>query len=212
MTAPVTLDHPAAPVVGRPSRDGGQSDAARRILTAAAPRFYAEGIRAVSADVVMADAHVTKATFYRHFPTKDDLVVAYLATVAAAERSVVADWRARLTPAEVLTAYADQLTTQACGDGFRGCPFLNAVAEYPDPHHPVRRVADEHRAWLRTTAAELLAALGVADAAGVAVQLVMLRDGAMVAGTGVGGEVVARSLREAGRAVVARARTAAPSA
>ncbi|NCT92458.1 TetR/AcrR family transcriptional regulator [Cellulomonas sp. APG4] len=204
MTAPVALDHPAAPVVGRPSRDGGQSDAARRILAAAGPRFYAEGIRAVSADVVMADAHVTKATFYRHFPTKDDLVVAYLTTVAAAERAAVAAWREHLAPAEVLTTYADQLTAQACGDGFRGCPFLNAVAEYPDPHHPVRRVADEHRTWLRTTAAELLAALGVPDADQAAVQLVMLRDGAMLAGTGVDGVTLARSLLEAGRAVVVR--------
>ncbi|MHA3946251.1 helix-turn-helix domain-containing protein [Cellulomonas bogoriensis] len=53
------------------------------------PRFYVEGIRAVSADAVIAAAGVTKATFYRHFPTKDDLVVAYLRTVAAAEQHAV---------------------------------------------------------------------------------------------------------------------------
>ncbi|GAA4627978.1 TetR/AcrR family transcriptional regulator [Cellulomonas oligotrophica] len=206
MTSPVGLDHPAAPVVGRPRRDGGQSDTARRILAAAGPRFYREGIRAVSADAVMADAGVTKATFYRHFPTKDDLVAAYLGTVAAAERAAVEDWRAHLGPGRVLEAYAEHLAAQACGEGFRGCPFLNAVAEYPDPQHAVRRVAEDHRAWLRATAAELLAALGVRGASDVAVQLVMLRDGAMAAGPGVDPATVGRALRTAGEAVVRGAR------
>jgi AcrR family transcriptional regulator len=194
--------------VGRPRRDGGQSEAARRILAVAGPRFYREGIRAVSADAVMADAQVTKATFYRHFPTKDDLVAAYLATVAAAERAAVEAWRATLPPQDVLTAYADRLAAQACGEGFRGCPFLNAVAEYPDPDHPVRRVADDHRAWLRATAADLLRAMGVPGAPEVAVQLVMLRDGAMVAGPAVGADTVARTLLDAGRTLVAHARAA----
>ncbi|AEE44550.1 TetR/AcrR family transcriptional regulator [Cellulomonas fimi] len=206
MSTPVALEDPTAPVVGRPRRDGGQSEAARRILAAAGPRFYREGIRAVSADAVMADAQVTKATFYRHFPTKDDLVAAYLATVAAAERAAVEGWRAALPPQDVLTAYGDHLAAQTCGEGFRGCPFLNAVAEYPDPEHPVRRVADDHRAWLRTTAGELLRAMDVPRPDEVAVQLVMLRDGAMVAGPAVGPDVVARTLHDAGRTLVEHAR------
>lgn len=209
MSDPVLLAGPATPVVGRPRRDGGQSDAARRILAAAGPRFYREGIRAVSADAVMADAQVTKATFYRHFPTKDDLVAAYLATVAAAERAAVDGWRSGMPPQDVLTAYADHLAAQTCGEGFRGCPFLNAVAEYPDPEHPVRRVADDHRAWLRTTAGELLRAMDVPRADEVAVQLVMLRDGAMVAGPAVGADILARTLLDAGRTLVSHARTGA---
>ncbi|NTW41336.1 MAG: helix-turn-helix transcriptional regulator, partial [Cellulomonadaceae bacterium] len=65
-------------VVGRPARDGSESPVARRILDAATPRFYALGIRSVSAEVIIEAAGVTKATFYRHFPTKDHLVTAYL--------------------------------------------------------------------------------------------------------------------------------------
>jgi AcrR family transcriptional regulator len=199
------LHDPAAPVVGRPTRDGSQSDAARRILAAAGPRFYLDGIRTVSADAVMAEAGVTKATFYRHFPTKDDLVAAYLHTLAQVERATVAGWRAahRGDPLAVLSAYADSLGAQVCGPAFRGCPFLNAQAEYPDPASPVRQVVDEHRRWLRTTTAQLLDQYGLADPEGTALQLVMLRDGAATGG-GDPAEV-ARALRVAGQAVIAAA-------
>lgn len=191
-------------VVGRPTRDGAQAEAARRILAAAAPLFYGQGIRAVAADAVIAAAGVTKATFYRHFPTKDDLVVAYLRAVSAAERAAVEGWRSELgdRPAEVLVRYARVLGTQACGPDFRGCPFLNALAAYPEPSHPVRVAAEEHRTWLRAQAAELLDLMGVRAAGAVAVQLVMLRDGAMAAGDGVPGAQVEEALVTAGTAVV----------
>jgi len=200
----MTADLADAPIVGRPTRGGGQSDVARRILDAAAPRFYLEGIRAVSADAVMADAGVSKVTFYRHFPTKDHLVEAYLETVAAAERQAVTTWRAEHPddPRAVLAAYAEQLEAQMCGDAFRGCPFLNAAAEYPDVTHPVRAVAERHRAWLRGVAEELVAELGVAEPRTVAVQLVLLRDGAMATGAEVEPAEVGRALRRAGLAVL----------
>lgn len=209
-TGPAWTTPPDAPVVGHPTRDGGQSDVARRILEVAAPRFYLEGIRAVSADAVIAAAGVTKVTFYRHFPTKDRLVEAYLETVAAGERHAVEGWRAEHAgdPGAVLAAYADVLAAQACADGFRGCPFLHAVAEYPDVTHPVRAVAERHRDWLRRTAEGLLAELGVADPRESAVQLVMLRDGAMAAGAGVGPDEVGSALRRAGTAVVEAALSA----
>ena len=200
------LADPAAPVVGHPRRDGGQSQAARRILEAAAPRFYLEGIRAVSADTVMAQAQVTKATFYRHFPTKDHLVAAYLATMSAAEQHAVQTWRAQHPgdPGAVLGRYAITLATQACGAGFRGCPFLNALAEYPEAGHPVRAVVDSHRRWLLGTATELVTELGVSDPRGTALALVMLRDGAMVADAAP--EQVGDALTSAGAALLQAAR------
>lgn len=200
------LADPAAPVVGHPRRDGGQSPAARRILAAAAPRFYLDGIRAVSADAVMAEAEVTKATFYRHFPTKDHLVAAYLATMSAAEQHTVSTWREQHPgdPGAVLSRYADTLSAQACGAGFRGCPFLNALAEYPDADHPVRTVVDGHRRWMVQVTTELLTELGLADPARTALALVMLRDGAMVAGAAP--ELVAAALRSAGAVLVRAAR------
>jgi AcrR family transcriptional regulator len=181
---------------------------ADRILAAASRLFYADGIRAVSADRVIAAAEVSKVTFYRHFPTKDALVVAYLTALAGAERGALDAARAEHPgdPAAVLRAYAEALGRQSCAPGFRGCPFINAAAEYADAGHPVRAVVAEHRRWMIATAAGLLAELGVPDPEGAAEELVILRDGAMVAGY-VGGEerapAVAAALHHAGAAVVA---------
>jgi AcrR family transcriptional regulator len=191
--------------------------AAARVLEAASRLFYAEGIRAVSADRVIAEAGVSKVTFYRHFPTKDALVVAYLRALAGAERAVLDGVLAEHPgdPAAVLRACADALGRQSCATGFRGCPFINAAAEYADPAHPVREVVAEHRRWMVGAATALLTDLSVPDAAEVAEDLVMLRDGAMVAGY-VGGQdratAVAAGLRRAGAALVAARRAAGPRA
>ncbi len=200
----VEVGAPPATVVGRPTRDGGQAEAARRVLAAAAPLFYRHGVRAVSADAVIEAAGVTKATFYRHFRTKDDLVVAYLQGVSQAEQRTVDAWRAAHPddPAEVLRAYARSLGEQACGPGFHGCPFLNALAEHPDPGHPVREAAQAHRRWQRATATSLLADLGVDDPDLVALQLLLLRDGATAAGDGTPPARLTAALLGAGAALV----------
>jgi len=184
------------------------SPVAARVLAAAGRLFYSDGIRAVSADRVIAAAEVSKVTFYRHFPTKDALVVAWLSAVAAAERAALDAVRAA-HPGDagaVLRGYAEGLGAESCRPGFRGCPFINAAAEYADPDHPVRAVVAEHRRWMVGTAATLLADLGLDDPVGAAEELVVLRDGAMVAGYVGGPEraaAVAATLRHAGAAVVA---------
>src|SRR5690554_4995854 len=98
-----------------------------RILDAAVRLFYGEGIRAVSADRIIADAGISKVTFYRHFRTKDDLVVAYLEHVSATEREQLAAARAAHPgdPTGVLRWYAASLGDASCSPGFRGCAFIN---------------------------------------------------------------------------------------
>ncbi|WP_448631064.1 TetR/AcrR family transcriptional regulator [Cellulomonas soli] len=197
-------------LAGRPTRDGGQSPVAARILEVAAARFYTQGIRAVSADALIAEAGVTKATFYRHFPTKDDLVVAYLVAVAEREEAQLDRWTAEHPddPGHVLRAYAQTVGAQTCSPGFHGCPFINAAAEYPDRQHPVRQVVEQHRRRLLGTAAQLLARLGVAEPEPVALQLGMLRDGAMVAGDVGTPETVTAALVAGGTALIRAARHA----
>jgi AcrR family transcriptional regulator len=178
-----------------------------RILDAAARRYYSDGIRAVSADKLIADAGVSKVTFYRHFPTKDALVAAYLEQQSAREKQLVTAKRAEHAgdPSAVLRWYADSVGRLSCSAGFRGCPFINAAAELSDRDHPGRRVVAEHRTWLTSQAAELLTELEVSDPGPKAEQLMMLRDGAMIAGyLGSTPEAVAASLIAAGRAVVGR--------
>ena len=176
-----------------------------RILEAATRRYYAEGIRAVSADRLIADAGISKVTFYRYFASKDDLVVAYLEQASAREKDGVTAERAKGDPSAVLRWYADSVGAMSCAPGFRGCPFINAAAEIADPKHPGRRIVTEHRAWLTAQATELLTEMNVERAEARAEQLMMLRDGAMIAGyLGRKPEDVAASLMAAGRAVIGR--------
>lgn len=160
--------------------------ARQKILAAARARFYSEGIRAVSADRLIAEAGVSKVTFYRHFPTKDDLVVAYLREIEERESEAFDAAEHDLPgPADVLRWYFQRLGDLACAEGFRGCAFLNAAAEFARTDHPARAVVDEHRRALHDRFAELVRGMGVpaSDADRVAGQLHLLRDGAMIAGS-----------------------------
>ncbi|GAA0313360.1 TetR/AcrR family transcriptional regulator [Kineococcus aurantiacus] len=155
-----------------------------RLIAAASALFYSAGIKAVSVERVIEQAGTTKVTFYRHFKSKDDLVVAYLQASSERERQAVAAALAHsqesLTAA--LEALAELVGSFACRPGFRGCAFINAAAEYPDPDSGPRRVVDEHRAWYRTAFTRLVEPLQLPDPAGTAEDLLLLRDGAMVAG------------------------------
>lgn len=177
-----------------------------RILDAAIEQYYNEGIRAVSADKLIAAAHVSKVTFYRHFPTKDDLVAAYLESRSNHERDMILAKREELDDsAAVLRWYADLVGRASCSEDFRGCPFINAAAELSAPDHPGRTIIREHRLWLTGQLIEMLGDLGVDRAATRAEQLIMLRDGAMVSGyLGDEPEEVSARLIEAGRTIIGR--------
>jgi AcrR family transcriptional regulator len=199
---PETAETAAAPAAS--TRTGGPS-MRERIIEAAAELFYARGIRAVSADKIIAKVGITKVTFYRHFPSKDDLVVAYLQRRAKWERDAVGGARRAAGDdiTEVFRMIAEGIGAESCSPGFRGCPFINAAAEYPDADHPVRQVVDAHRRWFRDAFAEMLRSSGVTeDVPAAADWLVMLRDGAMVSGYLGDASSVAKSLYGAGRAVI----------
>lgn len=172
------LPRRAAKVAGVPS------PMRERLLAAASNLFYLQGIRAVSVDKVIEAAGTTKVTFYRHFPTKDELVVAYLEARAEQERQGVAAAREQGggDADATLAVMAEGLGAAACAAGFRGCPFINAAAEYPDRDSAVRRTVDAHRAWWRTAFRELVDPLDLADPDGAVEDLMLLRDGAMVGG------------------------------
>lgn len=160
----------------RPVRD--------RILDAASELFYARGIRAVSADKIIERSGITKVTFYRYFRTKDLLVVAYLERQAAWERGALDGLRRSSSDdAQALRRFAAAIGAESCKPGFRGCAFINAAAEYADPEGPIRKVVAQHRTWYRTTFAGMLGRIGVNDPARAADEVMMLRDGAMVAGS-----------------------------
>lgn len=158
------------------------SAARDRLLAAAGRLFYAEGVHTVGVDRVISEATVTRATFYRHFPGKEDLVVAYVREHDAALRAQVADvLESTEDPTQALAAVVEGVAAQFTAQGFRGCPYINVAAEYPNPESRVRQVVDEHRTWFRTTLVELLTAAGHPDPEYASDLLVMLRDGGQVA-------------------------------
>ena len=161
----------------------GTSAARERLLHTASDLFYREGIHAVGVDRIIAEAGVTRATFYRHFPSKEDLVEAYLGVEDATIRDAFA--RAREVtdePHALLGLVIDGLADDVARLHTRGCPFINAAAEYPDPASGIRQAVGEHREWFRGELEGLLAAADAGDPATAAGQLVLLRDAAMVGG------------------------------
>jgi AcrR family transcriptional regulator len=150
-------------------RSGG---AKVRILETATRLFYEEGI--------ISEASVTKATFYKHYGSKDNLILAYVreqhSRVQAWMESVVADAE---SPQAAVRAWVDALAADVNRPDFRGCAFLNAAAEYHDPRDPVREVVAMHRDWYTERLGDLLQAAGHPLAGDGADELMLARDGAM---------------------------------
>ncbi|GAB2474011.1 TetR/AcrR family transcriptional regulator [Jatrophihabitans fulvus] len=159
------------------------SAARERILTSADRLFYDEGIHAVGINRIVADAGVTLVTLYRHFPSKDDLIKAYLQRRARADREQVEGRMAALPddPRRVLSELATALTEDNFAGVRRGCPFINASAEFTGGH-PARVEAGEIRAWIVERLEQLLTQLGHRSPRATAQQLMMVRTGAVVSG------------------------------
>jgi AcrR family transcriptional regulator len=164
------------------SRKSSTSATRARILAAAGEMFYAHGIRATSADRIIEQVGTTKVTFYRHFRTKSDLVVAYLERQAAGERGWLEGVRRRGDPVGSLRALAGDLGAASCSPEFRGCAFINAAAEFSDPNDPVRAAVDAHRQWTLNYFVDIAVEAEVPESSSVGRQLMLLRDGAMVNG------------------------------
>jgi len=166
-----------------PTTTSRQSEARDRLLRTAGELFYADGINSVGVDRVVAEAKVTKATFYRHFPSKDDLVVAYLESADGQFKQ----WFEQLAsvnadPSELLRAVFEGLAANLYGADFRGCHFINAAAEDSRTDSATRHVVTAHRTWFKAALRRLLEEAGLDPADAMASQLVALRDGAMVEG------------------------------
>jgi len=165
------------------SRDRRPSPARERILQTADRLFYNEGIHAVGIQRIVAESSVTRVTLYRHFPSKDDLVAAYLDRRAAYDHAQVdAIIGAHPDdPRRALTELATVLTRDDFAAMRRGCPFINASAEFTGSH-PARVRAREIRGWVTGRLQELLQRLDHRDPRATAEQLMMVRTGAVVSG------------------------------
>ncbi|MCO5995495.1 TetR/AcrR family transcriptional regulator [Actinoallomurus rhizosphaericola] len=148
-----------------------------RILAAAAQLFAAQGINATGMEQVAEKAPVSKRTLYAHFKTKNDLVIAHLQglVLTGATLESVLD-REDLSPRERVLMLFDQIATDA--GPVRGCPFIDAAAEFPDPESAVHSYAREQKLRMVRLIAALVRKLGCREPDALAEQLATLADGA----------------------------------
>jgi AcrR family transcriptional regulator len=122
---------------------------------------------------------IAKTTIYRHFPTKDALVEAFLKKEDAEFWS---QWDAVIaaarTPADQLDALCDWIAVRVTRDGYRGCPQVNVAAELADPTHPARLVARRHKAEMHRRLTSLCGDMPGSET--VSMQIALLFDGAFM--------------------------------
>jgi AcrR family transcriptional regulator len=151
-----------------------------RILETAMRRFYVDGIKQVGVDLLIAESQVTKATFYKHFGSKERLVQDYVASRRDATlESLGTLVRAHENPCVGLRLVAEAVVAQVSSPAFRGCPFQKAAAEFADPAHPVRAVVTEFHESLRAIFTETLTRMGHPLPGAGADELVLAYDGTL---------------------------------
>ena len=176
------------------------SEPRERLLSTASELFYRDGLTGVGVERILAEANVTRATFYRHFEGKEGLILAYLDREDEKVRGYFSAAAEHATsPRHYLELAVTGIAEDALHHHNRGCPFINASAEYPDPGSPVRLRVDKHRTWFRGALEEALSRAGVPDAEDRARTLVLLRDAALVGGYLDGPEAVSRTYMKAAR-------------
>jgi len=160
------------------------SAARERILDNAYRLFYAHGIRGVGIDRIIAESRVAKATFYKHFPAKDDLVVAYLDRVDETWFGQLRDAAAAAgpEPGDQLVGMFDALSAACRRDGYRGCAFINAAAEN-EAGTPIHDRTLTHKTAVRAWVRELAEQAGARDPDGLARALTLLVDGGLASGS-----------------------------
>jgi AcrR family transcriptional regulator len=177
-----------------------------RILAAADALFYNDGIHSVGVDRIIAEAKVTKSTFYKHFPAKELLIIAYVRGRDQGLRDFLTGQQSSLRdPALVLRALVGRIVTEANRPGFRGCPFINAAAQFSDPESPVRLAVAEQRRWYLSFIGSLLRKLGHPRPEEGAADLLLARDGALSGSSISDPMTVTSALRRSAERILAEA-------
>ena len=176
-----------------------------RILETAYELFSRHGTRAVGVDRIIAECGIAKMTLYRNFPSKDDLILAFLEerdarwTRAWLQAGALARGQ---SPARRLLGIFDTFETWFARPDFEGCSFINVMLEVVEPEHPVRQATVRHLESIRAFLRGLAADAGIEDADAFARQWHILMKGSIVA-AGEGDVHAAARAREIGRLLLA---------
>lgn len=161
-----------------PSKTGRE-----RLLAVAIRLFYERGIHAVGLDTIIEEAGVSKTAFYKHFSSKDELVLAAVQLRDEWERTA---WMRAVRklggddPAAKLRAFFDVTEIWFTSPDFHGCMFVNTVAEFPDPRDPIHRAAARHKRFTRDVCRDLAKEAGATDPEAFADQFTALFEGTLV--------------------------------
>lgn len=183
------------------------TDVRGRILDTASRLFYERGVRAVGVDLVVLEAAVAKTSLYRYFPTKDDLIVAFL---EREDLDFWAQWDGVATqfpddPVGELDAHMRWIGERLGRSNYRGCPQINVAAEFAEQEHPARQVSRRHMQALRGRLLDIARRLNVPRPTQLAAQLAVLMNGAFVSSGLLGAEEATGVLRSALRALLSGA-------
>ena len=153
-----------------------------KLLQTAAHLYYQHGYRSIGVDTIAAESGIGKMTLYRHYPSKDDLIVAYL---NASNRLFWEQFEqitiTAPTAREKIVAFFDALQDYVLSPACYGCPFINVAAEYPEAGYAGHQVALEHKQSVLARFRQLAEEAGARQPESVANALFLLMDGAYVA-------------------------------
>lgn len=156
--------------------DPGTAD---KVLAAAARLFYANGVRAVGVEWIVAESGVAKTSLYRHFETKDALVAAFL---EREDKEFWQQWQEVAgtggDPRQELMRLMEWIGRRVSRQGYRGCPQINVAAEFADPAHPARAIRRRHKEQMHAKLKDIVQRIGVRRPGETATQLALLIDGA----------------------------------
>ena len=173
----------ARPRRGAPPK--GEVSAREKILATASDLFYREGIRAIGVDTVVEQSGVSKTSLYRVFDSKDALICAF---AAEKDRLFWAWWddvekKHADDPRALLEALLSGIAKRIAHPAFRGCPFLNLMAEFPDDKHPGRVIARDNKEEMQARLAAIVAKMRVSNPNRTASQIALVINGAYVTGS-----------------------------
>jgi AcrR family transcriptional regulator len=187
------------------ARAAGEKRAGEKVFEVAADLFYRDSIRSVGVETIVKQAGVAKISLYRSFASKDHLVVAYLQNRNADYWRTLDRMMAKQNdPHAQLRMLVEYVAGRATTPGYRGCPFINYAAEFPDASHPGHRVVQENKQKMRQRLTNIAKAMGARRPTALADALFLLIEGAYASSQTLGGrQGPAASLSWAAEALVA---------
>lgn len=179
-----------------------------KVFQTASHLFFKHGYRAIGVDTLAAESGIGKMTLYRHYPSKDDLIVAYLRDSDEVFwnnfEQITKDASA---PREKLLAFFQALQDYVRNPACYGCPFLNVATEYPETDYPGHQVALEHKQSVHARFHQLAKEAGAKKPDVLADQLFLLMDGAYMASRMFGTKNPAAHLANAAQTLIDSALT-----